>query len=359
MPGIYERLREIKKQIHAQLLTLYTTIIKPKHEIYNEVICAEVKKLLEKRKGPKIQIERLLRDCCSFIYYYRQDLRGVKLHDKLIYETQTWTHIGAGAAYANENQIFEYVSDALQMLKNALADPDSDTLNRLEHDLDGACMEARLVDALGILNYKSGNGNRPGNANDPAVAQFKTKGGDLIATLLNQEFYNQNIPGWTATSSANIGAAASASGANPKLASEAAAVVSERSPDNKDYINFILSRLANAINYLEVREDTRGMVEEIAMTGLGTDLASLNEIYKKGYLKIPDLFFVRKDSRDSLISAILDFYIVPVEDAVKLHDMLYKVPIELLQAKLRVLQPSGTVRSRKQRRVTRKQHQRK
>jgi hypothetical protein len=264
-----------------------------------------------------------------------------------------------GAAYANENQIFEYVSDALQMLKNALADPDSGTLGKLEHDLDGACMEARLVDALGILNTTSGNSTRPQNANTPDAAQYKIKGGELIATLLNQEFYNQNVPDWTSTSSTNIGAAASASGANPKLASEAAAVVSERSPDNIDYINFILSRLANTINYLEVREETRGMVEEIAMTGLGTDLASLNEIYKKGYLKIPDLFFVKKDSRDSLINAILNFYIVPVEDVVTLHDRLYKVPVELLQAKLRQLQPSGSVRSRKQRRVTRKQHQRK
>lgn len=361
-----------QKPFFTRLFGAFEGLIKPADAVYKEPICKEVQTLLETRRGPKVQLERFVKDCCSFIYYYRQDFRGLALRTKL-YSSLTFTHIGEDdTKYANEHQLMEYISDALELLKEELlTEPESTVLQDLEMELVAHCMEARLVDALGILNRKHQKGTVPEgnnsvnnlNFNTPEAAQYKTQGAELIATLLDQAFYNENLAKWTEVSGKNAISAAKSAGATDKQATEGAALIAKRTPKNKEYTGFILFRLANLLETMEANEaEHQDFFDQLANTGVGTDLATLQEIYKRKYLKIPDFFFEQEDQKEVVIAALLKYYALSPDQKLILHNQLSAFVLESLEDKLQKLMGAGRVltggrRSRKQKRQKRQKRQ--
>ena len=358
-----------QKPFFTRLFGAFEGLVKPVDAVYKEPICKEVRTLLETRRGPKVQLERFVKDCCSFIYFYRQDYRGLALRTKL-YSSLTFTHIGEDdTKYANEHQLMEYISNALELLKaELLAEPESTVLHDMEEELVAHCMEARLVDALGILNRKHQKATPTGNAgngenavnnlnfNTPEAAQYKTQGAELIATLLDQKFYEENMSKWGELSGKNAVAAAKSAGASNKQATEGAALIAKRTPNNKDYTSFILSRLANLLETMEANEaEHQEFFDQLSNTGVGTDLATLQEIFKRKYLKIPDFFFEQEDQKEVVIAALLKYYQLTPDQKIILHDQLSTFVVESLQAKLQKLAGAGRAltgrraKSRKQR----------
>jgi len=341
-----------QKPLFTRLFGAFEGLVKPVDAVYKEPICKKVRTLLETRRGPKVQLERFVKDCCSFIYFYRQDFRGLALRTKL-YSSLTFTHIGVDdTKYANEHQLMEYISNALELLKGELLnEPESTVLHDMEEELVAHCMEARLVDALGILNPKhqkaatAGNGENAVNNlnfNTPEAAQYKTQGAELIATLLDQKFYDENMSKWGELSGKNAVAAAKSAGATQKQATEGAALIAKRTPTNKDYTGFILSRLANLLETMEANEAAhQEFFDQLSNTGVGTDLATLQEIFKRKYLKIPNFFFEQEDQKEVVIAALLKYYQLTPDQKIILHDQLSTFVVESLQAKLQKLSGAG------------------
>jgi hypothetical protein len=336
-----------QKPLFTRLFGAFEGLVKPVDAVYKEPMCKEVRTLLETRRGPKIQLERFIKDCCAFIYFYRQDYRGLSLRTKL-YSSLTFTHIGEDdTKYANEHQLLEYISNALELLKaELLEEPESTNLHDLEEELVAHCLEARLVDALGILNRKhqvvatvNGENTANLNFNTPEAAQYKTQGAELIATLLDKKFYDENMSKWGELSGKNAVAAAKSAGATDKQATEGAALISKRTPANKDYTSFILSRLANVLETMEANEaEHQNFFDQLSNTGVGTDVATLQEIFKRKYLKIPAFFFEQEDQKEVVIEALLKYYQLTPDQKTILHNQLSTFVLESLQGKLDNLQ---------------------
>jgi hypothetical protein len=144
------------------------------------------------------------------------------------------------------------------------------------------------------------------------------------------------------SSGKNAVAAAKSAGATQKQATEGAALIAKRTPKNKDYTGFILSRLANLLETMEANEAAhQEFFDQLSNTGVGTDLATLQEIFKRKYLKIPDFFFEQEDQKKVVIAALLNYYQLTPDQKIILRDQLSTFVVESLQAKLQKLTGAG------------------
>jgi len=97
------------------------------------------------------------------------------------------------------------------------------------------------------------------------------------------------------------------------------------------------------------------------MMGIEADVASLQDMYKKGYLKIPEFFFAGAPSEKTvLIQSVLSFFKISDEQKQALQVNLEKFSSEQLKNKMKQLREKisknkrQTARSRRSHRRTRK-----
>ena len=139
---------------------------------------------------------------------------------------------------------------------------------------------------------------------------------------------------------------AKAAGAS-KLA-EGVATVSAKTKDNKDYTGFILSKLAEIVAEKESAGNTN--IDNLLMMGIEADIPTLQDLYKKGYLKIPESYFTGGgNNKTAIIESLLDLFDISDAEKATLRIRLEKASIEKLKTTLaQRRQKAGLPRARKQ-----------
>ena len=317
--------------------------------------CGTLRTLLAQRTGKKENLERFIKDCCAYRFWWNREPDADKLRMQL-YKVVTITHVGEDKSdYAGKDQIMQYVDISLDRIKSIIDTEgvESPKLNDLEESLTAWCIEARLVEFLGKINEDT----ETVVFNNEGAIQYKTQFSEkLVALLLTQKFYNQYLANWSKAAASNATEGARAAGAT-KLA-EGVAAVSAKTKDNKDYTGFILSKLAEVI----AKKESAGnaAIDELLTMGINPDVITLHDLYKKGYLKIPESYFsgngVSVNTKASIIDSLLDIFDITDAEKETLRVRLEKASIEKLKTTLaQYRQKTGLARARKQRRQTRKQ----
>lgn len=318
--------------------------------------CGSLLNALKQRKGKKDNLERFLKDCCAYRFWWNREPNADTLR-KQLYKVLTFTHIGEkGSEYAGKDEIMKYIDTSLDHLKTLIdaEGPESPRLDEVNDSLSAWCIEARLVEFLGKINQDT----ETTTFNNEGAIQYKTQFSEqLAALLLTQEFYDKFLAEWSTAAASNAAEGARAAGAT-KL-TEGVSAVSAKTKANKDYIGFILSKLAEVVAEKEAAGDSA--VEELMMMGIEADVASLQDMYKKGYLKIPESFFSGAPSEKTvLIQSILAFYKLSDDKKQALATNLDKFSAEQLNKKIKQLNelrgaaPKRTRRLKNARRKTRK-----
>lgn len=321
--------------------------------------CGTLRALLAKRTGKKEKLERFLKDSCAYRFWWNREPDADKLR-KQLYKVMTFTHIGEKTSeYAGKDQIMQYINTSLDQLKNFIDKEgvDSPKLDDIEESLTAWCMEARLVDFLGKINQDA----ETETFNNEGAIKYKTQFSEqLVALVLTQQFYDQYLSNWSSAAASNASEAAKAAGAS-KLA-EGVAAVSAKTKDNRDYTGFILSKLAEVVAEEESAGNTA--IDELLMMGIEADIPTLQDLYKKGYLKIPESYFsgggASIETKASIIDSLLDLFDISEAEKIPLRSRLEKASIEKLKTTLaQRRQKAGLARARKQtrKRQTRKRQQ--
>jgi hypothetical protein len=292
--------------------------------------CGSLRDSLKQRKGKKDNLERFLKDCCAYRFWWNREPNADTLR-KQLYKVLTFTHIGEkGSEYAGKDEIMKYVDTSLEHLKTLIdaEGPESPRLEELNDSLSAWCIEARLVEFLGKINQDT----ETTTFNNEGAIQYKTQFSEqLAALLLTQEFYDQYLANWSTAAASNAAEGAAAAGATKLL--EGVSAVASKTKDNKDYIGFILSKLAEVVAEKESAGDSA--IEELMMMGIEADVASLQDMYKKGYLKIPEFFFAGAPSEKTvLIQSVLSFFKISDEQKQALEKNLEKFSSEQLKNKM-------------------------
>jgi hypothetical protein len=320
--------------------------------------CGTLRALLAQRTGKKEKLERFLKDSCAYRFWWNREPDADKLR-KQLYKVMTFTHIGEKTSeYAGKDQIMQYIDTSLDRLKTLIDTEgvDSPKLDDIEESLTAWCMEARLVDFLGKINQDA----ETETFNNEGAIQYKTQFSEqLVALLLTQEFYDQYLSNWSSAAASNASEGAKAAGAS-KLA-EGVAAVSAKTKDNKDYTGFILSKLAEIVAEKESAGNTN--IDNLLMMGIEADIPTLQDLYKKGYLKIPESYFTGGgNNKTAIIESLLDLFDISDAEKETLRIRLEKASIEKLKTTLaQRRQKAGLARARKQtrKRQTRKRQTRK
>ena len=168
----------------------------------------------------------------------------------------------------------------------------------------------------------------------------------FVVILLTQEFYDQYLSNWSSAAASNASEGAKAAGAS-KLA-EGVATVSAKTKDNKDYTGFILSKLAEIVAEKESAGNTN--IDNLLMMGIEADIPTLQDLYKKGYLKIPESYFTGGgNNKTAIIESLLDLFDISDAEKATLRIRLEKASIEKLKTTLaQRRQKAGLPRARKQ-----------
>ena len=328
--------------------------------------CGTLRTLLAQRTGKKENLERFIKDCCAYRFWWNREPDADKLRMQL-YKVVTITHVGEEKSdYAGKDQIMQYVDISLDRIKSIIDTEgvESPKLNDLEESLTAWCIEARLVEFLGKINEDT----ETVVFNNEGAIQYKTQFSEkLVALLLTQKFYNQYLANWSKAAASNATEGARAAGAT-KLA-EGVAAVSAKTKDNKDYTGFILSKLAEVI--AEKESAGNAAIDDLLMMGIEGDVVTLQDLYKKGYLKIPESYFsgggggggggnsASVNTKASIIDSLLDIFDITDAEKETLRVRLEKASIEKLKTTLaQRRQKAGLARARKQQRQTRKQRKR-
>ena len=318
--------------------------------------CGLLRDALNQRKGKKDNLERFLKDCCAYRFWWNRITDADKLRKKL-YKVLTFTHIGErGSEYAGKDQIMKYVDTSLEHLKTLIdtEGPESPRLEELNDSLSAWCIEARLVEFLGKINQDA----ETATFNNEGAIQYKTQFSEqLAALLLTQDFYDQYLANWSRESASNAAEGAAAAGATKLL--EGVSALSAKTKNNKDYVGFILSKLAEVV--AEKESAGNSAIDDLLMMGIEADIASLQDMYKKGYLKIPEFYFGGAPSEKTvLIQSVLSFFEINDEQKQALQKNLEKFSSEQLKNKMRQLREkvrkvkARTARSLRSQRRTRK-----
>jgi hypothetical protein len=309
--------------------------------------CGSLRDSLNQRKGKKDNLERFLKDCCAYRFWWNRETDADVLRKKL-YKVLTFTHIGEkGSEYAGKDDIMKYIDTSLEHLK-ALIDkegPESPRLEEVNDSLSAWCIEARLVEFLGKINQDA----ETATFNNEGAIQYKTQFSEqLAALLLTQDFYDQYLANWSTAAASNAAEGAAAAGATKLL--EGVSAVATKTKNNKDYIGFILSKLAEVV--AEKESAGNSAIDDLLMMGIEADIASLQDMYKKGYLKIPEFYFAGAPSEKTvLIQSVLSFFEITDEQKQALQKNLEKFSSEQLKNKMRQLREkvrkvkAGTARS--------------
>ena len=295
--------------------------------------CGSLREAIKQRKGKKDNLERFLKDCCAYRFWWNRESDADKLR-KQLYKVLTFTHIGEkGSQYAGKDDIMKYIDTSLERLKTVLDSegPDSPRLDELNDSLSAWCIEARLVEFLGKINQDE----ETTTFNNEGAIQYKTQFSEqLAALLLTQSFYDEYLANWSTTAASNAAEGARAAGAT--TLAKGVSAVSSKTKENKDYVGFILSKLAEVTAEKEAAGDSA--VGDLMMMGIEADVGSLQDMYKKGYLKIPDFFFAGAPSEKTvLIQSVLAFYKISDEQKQALQVNLQKFSAEQLQNKMKQL----------------------
>jgi hypothetical protein len=250
----------------------------------------------------------------------------------------------------------KYVDTSLEHLKTLIdaEGPESPRLDELNDSLSAWCIEARLVEFLGKINQDA----ETATFNNEGAIQYKTQFSEqLAALLLTQDFYDQYLANWSRESASNAAEGAAAAGATKLL--EGVSALSMKTRNNKDYVGFILSKLAEVV--AEKESAGNSAIDDLLMMGIEADIASLQDLYKKGYLKIPEFYFAGAPSEKMvLIQSVLSFFEISDEQKQALQKNLEKFSSEQLKNKMRQLREkvgkvkARTTRSRRSQRRTRK-----
>ena len=318
--------------------------------------CGLLRDALNQRKGKKDNLERFLKDCCAYRFWWNRITDADKLRKKL-YKVLTFTHIGErGSEYAGKDQIMKYIDTSLEHLKTLIdtEGPESPRLEELNDSLSAWCIEARLVEFLGKINQDA----ETATFNNEGAIQYKTQFSEqLAALLLTQDFYDQYLANWSRESASNAAEGAAAAGATKLL--EGVSALSAKTKNNKDYVGFILSKLAEVV--AEKESAGNSAIDDLLMMGIEADIASLQDMYKKGYLKIPEFYFGGAPSEKTvLIQSVLSFFEISDEQKQALQKNLEKFSSEQLKNKMRQLREkvrkvkARTARSLRSQRRTRK-----
>ena len=318
--------------------------------------CGSLRDALKQRKGKKDNLERFLKDCCAYRFWWNREPNADTLR-KQLYKVLTFTHIGEkGSEYAGKDEIMKYVDTSLEHLKTLIdaEGPESPRLEELNDSLSAWCIEARLVEFLGKINQDA----ETATFNNEGAIQYKTQFSEqLAALLLTQDFYDQYLANWSTSAASNAAEGAAAAGATKLL--EGVSAVATKTKNNKDYIGFILSKLAEVVAEKESAGDSS--IDDLLMMGVEADVASLQDMYKKGYLKIPEFFFAGAPSEKTvLIQSVLSFFEITDEQKQALQKNLEKFSSEQLKNKMTQLREkvrkvkTRTARSRRSQRKTRK-----
>ena len=292
--------------------------------------CGLLRDALNQRKGKKDNLERFLKDCCAYRFWWNRETDADVLRKKL-YKVLTFTHIGErGSEYAGKDQIMKYIDTSLEHLK-ALIDtegPESPRLEEVNDSLSAWCIEARLVEFLGKINQDA----ETTTFNNEGAIKYKTQFSEqLAALLLTQEFYDQYLANWSTAAASNAAEGATNAGATKLL--EGVSALSAKTKNNKEYIGFILSKLAEVVAEKESAGDSA--VDDLLMMGIEADIASLQDMYKKGYLKIPEFYFGGAPSEKTvLIQSVLSFFEISDEQKQTLQKSLEKFSSEQLKNKM-------------------------
>lgn len=295
--------------------------------------CGLLRDALNQRKGKKDNLERFLKDCCAYRFWWNRITDADKLRKKL-YKVLTFTHIGErGSEYAGKDQIMKYIDTSLEHLKTLIdtEGPESPRLEELNDSLSAWCIEARLVEFLGKINQDA----ETATFNNEGAIQYKTQFSEqLAALLLTQDFYDQYLANWSTSAASNAAEGAAAAGATKLL--EGVSAVSTKTKNNKDYIGFILSKLAEVV--AEKESAGNSAIDDLLMMGIEADIASLQDMYMKGYLKIPEFYFGGAPSEKTvLIQSVLSFFEISDEQKQALQKNLEKFSSEQLKNKMRQL----------------------
>ena len=295
--------------------------------------CGLLRDALNQRKGKKDNLERFLKDCCAYRFWWNRITDADKLRKKL-YKVLTFTHIGEkGSEYAGKDQIMKYIDTSLEHLKTLIdgEGPESPRLEELNDSLSAWCIEARLVEFLGKINQDA----ETATFNNEGAIQYKTQFSEqLAALLLTQDFYDQYLANWSRESASNAAEGAAAAGATKLL--EGVSALSAKTRNNKDYVGFILSKLAEVV--AEKESAGNSAIDDLLMMGIEADIASLQDMYKKGYLKIPEFYFGGAPSEKTvLIQSVLSFFEISDEQKQALQKNLEKFSSEQLKNKMRQL----------------------
>ena len=295
--------------------------------------CGLLRDALNQRKGKKDNLERFLKDCCAYRFWWNRITDADKLRKKL-YKVLTFTHIGErGSEYAGKDQIMKYIDTSLEHLKTLIdtEGPESPRLEELNDSLSAWCIEARLVEFLGKINQDA----ETATFNNEGAIQYKTQFSEqLAALLLTQDFYDQYLANWSRESASNAAEGAAAAGATKLL--EGVSALSAKTKNNKDYVGFILSKLAEVV--AEKESAGNSAIDDLLMMGIEADIASLQDMYKKGYLKIPEFYFGGAPSEKTvLIQSVLSFFEISDEQKQALQKSLEKFSSEQLKNKMRQL----------------------
>ena len=295
--------------------------------------CGLLRDALNQRKGKKDNLERFLKDCCAYRFWWNRITDADKLRKKL-YKVLTFTHIGEkGSEYAGKDQIMKYIDTSLEHLKTLIdaEGPESPRLEELNDSLSAWCIEARLVEFLGKINQDA----ETATFNNEGAIQYKTQFSEqLAALLLTQDFYDQYLANWSRESASNAAEGAAAAGATKLL--EGVSALSAKTRNNKDYVGFILSKLAEVV--AEKESAGNSAIDDLLMMGIEADIASLQDMYKKGYLKIPEFYFGGAPSEKTvLIQSVLSFFEISDEQKQVLQINLEKFSSEQLKNKMRQL----------------------
>jgi len=312
--------------------------------------CGSLRDSLKQRKGKKDNLERFLKDCCAYRFWWNREPNADTLRKKL-YKVLTFTHIGEkGSEYAGKDEIMKYIDTSLEHLK-ALIDaegPESPRLEELNDSLSAWCIEARLVEFLGKINQDA----ETTTFNNEGAIQYKTQFSEqLAALLLTQDFYDKYLANWSTAAASNAAEGATQAGSTKLL--EGVSSLSAKTKNNKEYIGFILSKLAEVV--AEKESAGNSAIDDLLMMGIEADIASLQDMYKKGYLKIPEFFFAGAPSEKTvLIQSVLSFFVISDEQKQALQKNLEKFSSEQLKNKMRQLREkmrknNVTARSRRSR----------
>ena len=94
-----------------------------------------------------------------------------------------------------------------------------------------------------------------------------------------------------------------------------------------------MSKLAEVVAEKESAGNTA--IDDLLMMGIEADIASLHDMYKKGYLKIPEFYFAGAPSEKTvLIQSVLSFFEISDEQKQALQVNLEKFSSEQLKNKM-------------------------